>query len=182
MSDFIEQCRLEWKRLGVSNQLADEMAADLTADLAEADAEGVSAEELLGTSASDPRSFAASWAAERGIIPTPAGRPDARRRPRVLVAFTALAATVLIVSGVLLATGQPKVALVTSGATPSHAVPLPTAPTVPPGRVTASAATPIEWILLFLAVVALAFAAWLWSTWGRSRAPTATASSSLPGL
>ena len=25
MSDFIEQCRLEWKRLGVSNQLADEI-------------------------------------------------------------------------------------------------------------------------------------------------------------
>jgi hypothetical protein len=182
MSDFVEQCGLEWKRLGVSDQLADEMAADLTADLAEARAEGVSAEELLGTSASDPRAFAASWAAERGIIPAPAGRPGARRRPRVLVAFTALAATALIVSAVLLATGQPTVALVTSSATAAHAALPPTAAPVPPGRVTASAATPIEWILLFLAVLALAFAAWLWSNWERSRAPTTAASSSLPGL
>jgi hypothetical protein len=82
MSDFVEQCRLEWKRLGVSDPLADEMAADLTADLAEAEADGVSADELLGSSASDPRFLAASWAAERGIIPAPAGQPESRRRPR----------------------------------------------------------------------------------------------------
>lgn len=180
MSDFVGQCRLEWKRLGVSDQLADEMAGDLTADLAEAEADGVSAEELLGTSAADPRAFAADWAAERGIVPRPSRRPDARRRRRVLVAFTALAATALILSALLLATGEPKVALVTS--TPAHAVlPSSTLP-VPPGRVTASAATPIEWILLVLAVVALAFAAWLWSTWGRTRPAATAAPSSLPGL
>ena len=177
MSDFVEQCRLEWKRLRVSDQLADEMAGDLTADLAEAEADGVSAEALLGTSAADPRSFAAAWAAERGIVPPPSRRPDARRRRRVLMAFTVLAATALIVSALLLATGQPKVALVTSG--PTHAVlPSSTLP-VPPGRVTASAATPIEWILLFLAVVALAFAAWLWSNWGRTRPATTAAPSEL---
>jgi hypothetical protein len=60
MSDFVEQCRLEWRRLGVPDALADEMATDLAADLTEAAAEGVTAEELLGNSASDPRSFAAS--------------------------------------------------------------------------------------------------------------------------
>jgi hypothetical protein len=32
-----------------------------------------------------------------------------------------------------------------------------------------SAAAPIEWILLVLAIVALGFAAWLWSNWGRSQ-------------
>jgi hypothetical protein len=69
MSDFAEQCRREWRRLGVPDPLAEEMAADLASDLSEAEADGVTAEELLGTSVFDPRSFAASWAAERGIIP-----------------------------------------------------------------------------------------------------------------
>ena len=71
MSDFVEQCRQEWKRLGVPDPLAEEMAADLAADLGEAEAEGVSGEEFLGSSIFDPRSFAASWADERGIIPAP---------------------------------------------------------------------------------------------------------------
>ena len=91
MSEFVEQCRREWRRLGVADPLADEMAADLTSDLEEAEAEGVSATEYLGASASDPRSFAASWASERGIIPTPpsrekdraqAARPGRVHRPR----------------------------------------------------------------------------------------------------
>ena len=82
MSDFVEQCRAEWRRLGVPDPLAEEMAADLASDLNEAEAEGVSAEELLGSSSFDPRSFAASWAAERGIIPVPLSRRNARRRPR----------------------------------------------------------------------------------------------------
>ena len=33
MSDFVEQCRSEWKRLGVPDPLAEEMAADLASDL-----------------------------------------------------------------------------------------------------------------------------------------------------
>ena len=74
MSDFVEQCRREWKRLGVPDPLADEKAADLASDLREAEAEGVSAEELLGSSAFDPRAFAATWAAERGVIPEPPWR------------------------------------------------------------------------------------------------------------
>src|SRR5581483_1115073 len=71
MSDFVEQCRREWKRLGVPDPVAEEMAADLATDLGEAAAEGMSAEALLGSSVFDPRSFAASWAAERGVIPVP---------------------------------------------------------------------------------------------------------------
>ena len=84
MSDFVEQCRNEWKRLGVPDPLAEEMAADLASDLREAEAEGVSTEELLGSSAFDPRSFAASWASERGIIPVPPSRADPSQtvRPR----------------------------------------------------------------------------------------------------
>jgi hypothetical protein len=178
MSDFVEQCRQEWRRLGVPDPLADEMAADLTSDLEEAEAEGVAAEELLGSSAFDPRSFAASWAAERGIIPAPPSRAHARRRPLVLGAFTALAAITLTVTALLLLTGQPKVSLVTSGTGPR--LPSPPAGSVgPPGAsrvvLNTSASTPVELILLLFAIVALGFAAWLWSRWGRSRPPTAPA-------
>jgi hypothetical protein len=170
MSDFVQQCRMEWKRLRVPDPLAEEMATDLASDLSEAEAEGISAEELLGRSAFDPRSFAASWAAERGIIPIPPSRGNARRRPLALVTFTALAAVALVVAALLLLTGEPKVTLATSGTKPPQ---LP--PTLGPGHqvLRTSAATPIEWILLFLAVAALGFAAWLWSRWGRSRPPAA---------
>ena len=77
---FVDECRREWKRLGVPDAIANEMAAELTADLAEAEAEGASPEEVLGRAVFDPRAFAASWAAERGVIGvvTPA-------RPRALV-------------------------------------------------------------------------------------------------
>ena len=68
ISDFVEQCRQEWRRLGVPDPLADEMAADLASDLGEAEAEGVSAEELLGSSAFDPRSFAASSSVRSPVL------------------------------------------------------------------------------------------------------------------
>jgi hypothetical protein len=177
MSDFVEQCRREWTRLGVPAALAEEMAADLASDLREAEAEGVTAEDLLGGDASDPRSFAASWAGERGIIPEPRGQGRPRRKPLVLVVFTALAAIALIVAALLLATGEPKVALKTSRTTPPH---LPISPARPSlsavtgHRVQASAAAPVEWILLFLALASLGFAVWLWSRWLRSRPPIAS--------
>jgi hypothetical protein len=171
MSEFVEQRRREWRRLGVADPLAEEMAADLICDLDEAEAEGVSAAEYLGSSASDPRSFAASWASERGIVPAPPSREKGRRRPLALVSFTALAAIVVIVAALLLATGEPKVELTTKTAG-SH---LPTARrglVLPSGavhRVQASAAAPVEWILLFVAIAALGFCAWLWLRWGRSQ-------------
>jgi hypothetical protein len=156
----------------VPDPLAEEMAADLASDLGEAEAEGVSAEELLGSSVFDPRSFAASWAAERGIIPEPPKRGKARR-PLVLVAFTALAAVTVLVTALLLATGEPKASLVASTAARPHLASPPPAFLVPPDRqvLRANLAAPIEWILLFVAIAALGFAAWLWANWGRSRAP-----------
>jgi hypothetical protein len=178
MSDFVEQCRQEWKRLDVPDPLADEMAADLAADLGEAEAEGVSAEELLGSSAFDPRSFAASWAAERGIVPVPPTRP-ARRTPLGLVAFTAVAAIALVVAALLLLTGEPKVSLVTVRAAHPHLLSPPAGSFVGPVRarkvLQTSASTPVEWMLLLLAVVALGFAAWLWSSRGRSHRADAPA-------
>ena len=90
----------------------------------------------------------------------------------MLVAFTALAAITLIVAALLLATGEPKVVLATSRAPHPQAT---TGPASAGKSSTASASAPVEWILLFLAIVALGFAAWLWSNWGRSRPPTAPA-------
>lgn len=175
MSEFVEQCRQEWKRLGVADRLAEEMAADLTSDLEEAEAEGVSAAEYLGSSALDPRSFATSWASERGIIPPSDTGEQDRGRPLALVAFTALAAIAVIVAALLLATGEPKVAL-TSRTTRSHLPAPPGAATLPGTveRVQASAAAPVEWILLFVALAALTFSAWLWLRLRRSRPPIAS--------
>ena len=177
MSDFVEQCRAEWRRLGVPDPLAEEMAADLASDLTEAEADGISAEELLGSSFFDPRSFATSWAAERGVIPVAPSRGNVRRRPLGLVAFTAFAAITVIVAALLLVAGQPKVSVVMSG-NPQLFLPQPGA-VVPPGPggqvLPGNTTAPIEWILLFFAIVALGFAAWLWSRWGRSRPPAVPA-------
>ncbi|MDA8437629.1 MAG: hypothetical protein M0Z51_02065 [Propionibacterium sp.] len=112
MSDFVDQCRREWKRLGVPRAVADDMATDLANDLADAEAEGISAEEFLGSSALDPRSFAAVWAQERGVVPRSAGGEGALRGSRGFVAFTVLASITLAVAVVLLATGEPRVSLV----------------------------------------------------------------------
>jgi hypothetical protein len=161
---------------GVPDPLAEEMATDLASDLREVKAEGVSTEELLGSSAFDPPAFAATWAAERGIIPGPPSQPP-RRRPLSLMAFTAIAAIALIVAAALLLTGEPKLTLAASspsGARPAHLL-APRPPGVGGQVHSTSASAPIEWILLVLAIIALGFAARLWSNWSRSRPPTAPA-------
>jgi hypothetical protein len=94
MNPFVEECRREWARLRVPDIDANEMAAELEADLAEAEAEGVSAEELLGRGIFDARTFAASWAAERGIVPA---QPPARRRTWPLPTAVTIALGVLVV-------------------------------------------------------------------------------------
>jgi hypothetical protein len=170
VNDFVEQCRHEWRRLGVPDVLAEEMATELASDLSEAEAEGVSAEQLLGRSAFDPRSFAATWAAERGIVPKQPSPTTVGRRPVFLTAFTGAAAIALIVAAALLLTGEPKLTLATR---PRLLGPLPAGVG---GQVhAASASAPIEWILLLLAIVALGFAARLWSTRARPQPPTGPA-------
>jgi hypothetical protein len=88
VSEFVDECRREWRRLGVPEPDANEMAADLTADLKEAEQDGVAAEEVLGSGAFDPRAFAASWASERGLIRT--RWHDGMRNHRLLVAVAGL--------------------------------------------------------------------------------------------
>ena len=68
MNEFVEECLREWKRLGVPDPVADEMAFELAADLDEAQTEGRSREEVLGSGAVDARTFAAAWAAEQGVL------------------------------------------------------------------------------------------------------------------
>jgi hypothetical protein len=106
LNEFVDQCRGEWKRLGVPDPVADEMVAELAADLEEAEAEGVSAEEVLGSGAFDPRSFAAAWAAERGVVQSDA--PNGHRfprRPRLVAAIGSFA--LVAVSGGALVVGAP---------------------------------------------------------------------------
>ena len=111
MNEFVEECRREWKRLHVPDPVANEMAADLEADLAEAEADGSSPEEVLGTGAFDARSFAAAWATERGVVEVPSriegsGAPPPRPRWRmgVLVALAGIGLISLVaVMGVALA-------------------------------------------------------------------------------
>jgi hypothetical protein len=67
VSPFVQACRAEWDRLGVPEAAANEMAADLEADLAEAEADGASPEEVLGNGYFDAKSFAASWAFAKGV-------------------------------------------------------------------------------------------------------------------
>jgi hypothetical protein len=102
MSEFVEDCRREWRRLGVPNPAANEMAADLAADLKEAEQNGVSAEEVLGEGAFDARAFAASWASERGLVPD--SQHDRLRNHRMLVTATvALLAVAGVTVGAVLA-------------------------------------------------------------------------------
>ncbi len=105
MSEFVDECRREWRRLGVPDPVAHEMAADLAADLDEAEAEGASAEEVLGTSAFDPRRFAASWAVARGVTGTAVSERPSLWRPRVAVALTALLGVFTVGVGLVLLGG-----------------------------------------------------------------------------
>lgn len=93
MNTFVEQCLLEWRRIGVPDGVANEMASDLEADLREAAADHVAPEEVLGNGIFDAPLFARSWAAARGVIPTAPPAPVAHRDGRrvVAVALTALA-------------------------------------------------------------------------------------------
>jgi hypothetical protein len=178
MSDFVQQCRREWERLRVPDPVANEMAADLAADLEEAAAEGVSAEEVLGRSAFDPRSFAASWAAERGVIPSAIPlaphQESASRKPLIFGVLAFLTVIGLIGAAfVAFPVRSRSVAIA-----PQPRVHL--APPAPSGLSVLNsgpvAAEVVAWILLLLvATVGVVVAAWLWSRWIRSRPPTAQA-------
>jgi hypothetical protein len=81
------------------------MAADLTVDLAEAEADGGSAEDVLGNSAFDPRRFAAAWAVARGVTAPPTAAASPRWRPPVAIALTVVLAALTVLAGLVLLGG-----------------------------------------------------------------------------
>jgi hypothetical protein len=195
MIEFIEECRREWRRLGVPDAIANEMAADLSADIEEAEREGGSAEDVLGTSLFDPRRFAAAWAGARGVTapaaptvhPVPTDPPAPRQRERSTwyrqVTVVALAALGLltVLTATALAIGRHSVAVAASAGRifvmpGSASVPVPVSPS-PPVRSVVSGpmfalqsngpVTLLVFALLFAALVILALAILYWSPWSR---------------
>jgi hypothetical protein len=147
---------------------ANEMAADLEADLAEAKAEGVSPEAVLGNGYFDPRSFAASWAASRGFV-----RPSRPARGTIQVqtlalALCAMVATAFVALGLAFLFGTPVVnRSVSAAATPFprrlHAHPDVFAPVVPPSL------QPAGLVLLLFGLAGLVVVLWIWRPWSRGR-------------
>jgi hypothetical protein len=187
--EFIQECRQEWKRLGVPDPIANEMAADLTADIEEAEAEGGSAEDVLGTSLFDPRRFAAAWAGARGVTApsepvdpfTPLGRQRQRwYRPAMVIALAVIGFMVTLAAAAL-ALGRHSMAV----AATTHQILSGPGPTrlfgpgsaMPPIRVfahgpgfavqnTAPVAI-VAFALLLVGVVILGVAVLCWSPWSR---------------
>ncbi|MCF3173791.1 hypothetical protein IPZ61_10755 [Streptomyces sioyaensis] len=66
VDDAIHTATETWRRLGVEQAAADEMAEELAADLAAASADGRSVADYMG---GDVEALATSWADERGLLP-----------------------------------------------------------------------------------------------------------------
>jgi hypothetical protein len=185
VSDFVDECRREWRRLGVPDPVANEMAADLTVDLEEAEAEGGSPEDVLGNSAFDPRRFAAAWAAARGVTSAPAPyRPSFWRTP-IAIALSVVVCVLTIGAGLALLVGFHSSSSVAFATRRVAAIPGSIrlfAPgsqrVVGPGLPSPFAGTeiagvdvhPLALILFIVGVLGLALlAVWYWSPWPGSR-------------
>ena len=174
MSQFVEECRKEWNRLHVPEAAANEMATDLEADLAEAQADGVSPEEVLGNGYFDARSFAASWATARGVAgPSPRFPETMRLRTLALVGsilfFLAAGA-----AGLAILVGRHVGSVSAAAVAMRHSVPRPV-----PGIFVnphqfgfMGQAGPVEaagWVLLVAGIVGLGVTVLLWRPWARHR-------------
>jgi len=187
MSEFVEECRREWRRLGVPDQVANEMAADLRADLQEAEAEGGSPEDVLGNGAFDPRRFAAAWAVARGVTSPPTPHHRSPWRSLIATALTALLGLLAVGAGLALMVGfrghSFAIAVHRAVAGPGPIRILPSGPNriVLPGmrgqpivgtQITGVGIQALALVVLVVGVVGLAlFAAvfFLWSDWPGSR-------------
>jgi hypothetical protein len=113
VNEFVEECRREWQRLGVPEPVANEMAADLTADIEEAESEGGTVEDVLGNGAFDPRRFAGSWAVARGVTAPPVSTSRRRRWP-ALAFGTVGGAALLALTGAILVGGRQSAAAISA--------------------------------------------------------------------
>jgi len=164
---FVKECRREWKRLRVPDAVANEMAADLTADLNEAKAEGASIEDVLGNSAFDPRSFARSWAAERGVSQPPTGPAASSHRWLLLAAIAAIA--VALVGALMVIAPKPRFSI-KSSSSGLAGVPHPSFRGPPPGLAAHAGAVAdhvhaLGVLVLIVGIVAMiATLVWVWRT------------------
>ena len=174
MSKFVDQCRKEWKRLGVPEAVAEEMAADLEADLAEAETEGASPEQVLGNAAFNPRTFAASWAAARGVSRRGARLLSGSAQFWGVLAGTAASLFVTLMGLVALGSGRASAVAVAVRRSVNLALPTPgtfrrfTQIGPVPGRVFAMGNGPLHvagLFLLLLGLVGLGISTWLWLRW-----------------
>jgi hypothetical protein len=170
VSDFVDQCRKEWSRIGVPEATASEMAADLEADLAEARSEGVAPEAVLGNGYFDAKSFAASWALARGVA-TPRLRRGRTVGLRTLVlAGSSLAAAAIAGLGLLILArprfGSQSIAAVSARRSINPVIP---GPFVAPRRILFEGPgvglDPLGWILLVAGLATVAVTVWLWKPW-----------------
>jgi hypothetical protein len=160
VNEFVEECRREWRRLGVPDPVANEMAADLTADLQEAEADGGTPEDVLGNSAFDPRRFAAAWAFARGVTSPPFPDPQRRWSSPWAIAATVLLGLVIVGAGLALTVGS-RISAVSFASRRSIAGPGPIRilPGPGPGRlvlpVVGGDIHPLAWLLFLVGVAGL---------------------------
>jgi hypothetical protein len=175
MSSFVDVCRKEWVRLGVPDVEANEMAADLEADLAEARSDGASPEEVLGNGYFDAKSFAASWAMARGV-----GKVTPRERSTIsirtlLLALCALAGAAVAAVGLLILVGprfgaQAMAVTAPVGGRLNRPVP---SILVNPHRFfftgPGNAINPLGWALLLVGLIGFVGVLWIWRPWSGHR-------------
>jgi hypothetical protein len=180
MSGFVDECRKEWSSLGVPEAEANEMAADLEADLAEAKAEGVSPEEVLGNGYFDPKSFAASWATSRGFVRSTRPARGTIQVRTLALALVAVAAAAFVALGLVFLLGTPAVNRGVSAAAPfaSHLrrPPLPSLFVTPSGghRVVFGSVVPPSLlaaglVLVLVGLAGLGVVLWIWRPWSHRR-------------
>jgi hypothetical protein len=173
MSRFVDECRKEWDRLGVPEAVSSEMAADLTADLAEAEAEGASPEDVLGNGVFDAKSFAASWATARGVVPLDGEARGRPRWPRWTVLVSAAVSLVAALVGLAILGGREATAVAATGF--RRSLRIPPAFRIGPSPVHqlfiqgGSPAEPLGLILLLVGLVGLGLTLWFWRPWSTTR-------------
>jgi hypothetical protein len=148
------------------------MAADLTADIEEAESEGGTAEDVLGNSAFDPRRFAGSWAVARGVTAPPVPTPGRRRWPALAVGLTGGAALLFLAGTVLLGRRQSAEAI----SSVRRNLPLPRSVHVFPGpsflvqRVQHFDGFGLfAFLLLVVGLIGIGLAVLYWAPWSASR-------------
>jgi hypothetical protein len=129
---FVDECRREWKRLGVPDAVANEMASELAADLAEAEAEGASPEDVLGYAVFDAPAFAAQWAEERGVA-APVHEPPPRRRSGIVPLAVGLVISLAVIAAGIAIFAGTATSHVTIAGSPRVRIVVPPSPR-PPGN------------------------------------------------